>query len=55
MMLARIEQGPRATFECPGCEQVQKMLLVEDPLKPANTGWRAGSLAKATKVALGFT
>jgi len=41
MMLARIEQGPRGTFECPGCGQVQKMPLVEDPLKSANTGWTA--------------
>lgn len=41
MMLARIEQGPRATFECPGCEQVQKMLLVEDTLKSAKPGCTA--------------
>ena len=41
MMLAQIEQGPRGTFECPRCELVQKVLLVEDPLKLANTGWTA--------------
>jgi hypothetical protein len=47
MMLARIKPGPNSsdvrTFECPKCEQVQKM-LVEDPLKTANTGWTAGGL-----------
>ena len=47
MMLARIEPGPNGsdlrTFECPKCEHVQKM-LVEDPLKSANTGWTAGGL-----------
>ena len=47
MMLAQIEQGPGGadlrTFECPKCEHVQKV-LVEDPLKSANTGWTAGGL-----------
>ena len=46
-MLARIEPGRNGsdvrTFECPKCERVQKM-LVEDPLKSANTGWTAGGL-----------
>jgi hypothetical protein len=47
MMLARIEPGPNGsdvrTFECPKREHVQNM-LVEDPLKSANTGWAAGGL-----------
>ena len=47
MMLARIEPSPGGadlrTFECPKCERVQKM-LVEDPLRSANTGWMAGGL-----------
>ncbi len=45
MMLAQIEHGPGGTdlrtFECPKCEHVEKVLLVEDPLKSANTGWTA--------------
>jgi DNA-directed RNA polymerase subunit RPC12/RpoP len=48
MMLAHIEPGPAhsdlRTFECPKCGHVHKM-LVEDPLKSANTGWTAGGLA----------
>jgi len=52
MMLAQIEQGPGGadlrTFECPKCEHVQKMLVVEDPLKSANTGWTAGGLRPPT-------
>src|SRR3981081_2694070 len=48
MMLARIEPGPAhsdlRTFECQKCEHVHKM-LVEDPLKSANTDWTAGGLA----------
>jgi hypothetical protein len=51
MMLARIEHGPNhsdlRTFECPKCEHVHKV-LVEDPLKSANSGWMAGGL-KAPK------
>ena len=47
MILAQIEQGRGGadlrTFECGKCEHVQKM-LVEDPLKSANTGWTAGEL-----------
>jgi len=47
MMLARVDPGPNGsdlrTFECPKCERVQKM-LVEDPLRSANTGWMAGGL-----------
>ena len=47
MMLARIDPAPNGsdlrTFECPKCERVQKM-LVEDPLRSANTGWMAGGL-----------
>jgi len=47
MMLAQIRRGPGGadlrTFECLKCEHVQKM-LVEDPLKSANTGWMAGGL-----------
>jgi hypothetical protein len=52
MTLAQIEQGPGGadlrTFECPKCEHVQKMLVVEDPLKSANTGWTAGGLRPPT-------
>src|SRR5450756_2380528 len=52
MTLAQIEQGPGGadlrTFECPKCEHVQKMLVVEDPLKSANTGWTAGELRPPT-------
>jgi hypothetical protein len=51
MMLARIEPGPNhsdlRTFECPTCRHMHKM-LVEDPLKSANSGWMAGGL-KAPK------
>jgi hypothetical protein len=44
-MLARIAPGPNGshvrTFECPKCEQVQKM-LVDYRSKSANKGWTAG-------------
>jgi hypothetical protein len=47
MMLARIEPGPAhsdlRTFECPKCEHVQRV-MVEDPIKSANTGWTGGGL-----------
>lgn len=52
MMLAQIEHGSSGadlrTFECLKCEHVQKMLVVEDPLKSANTGWTAGGLRPPT-------
>ena len=44
MMLAKIEHGPGGadlrSFECLKCDHVQRV-LVEDPLKSANTGWTA--------------
>jgi hypothetical protein len=47
MMLAGIEPGPAGsdlrTFECPQCEHVHQV-LVEDPLKSANTGWTKSDL-----------
>jgi hypothetical protein len=46
-MLTRLEIGPAGsdlrTFECPKCEHVHQV-LVEDPLKSANTGWTQSDL-----------
>jgi hypothetical protein len=51
MMLARIEPSPNGSdlrmFECAKCENVLKV-LVEDPLRSANTGWMAGGLKRPT-------
>jgi hypothetical protein len=51
MMLARVQPRPNGsdlrTFECPKCEQVQKM-LIEDPMKSHKAGWLNGELGSGT-------
>lgn len=48
MMLARISPGPpgfdHRLFECPKCNNVENVIVADDPMKSRALGWLAGEL-----------
>jgi hypothetical protein len=52
MTLARILPGPTGfelrTFDCPGCDHVEKIAIASDPTKSGDVGWLVGELQAPT-------
>jgi hypothetical protein len=52
MMLARISPGPAGfelrTFDCPKCDDAEKIGIASDPMKSADVGWLVGELRPPT-------
>jgi hypothetical protein len=52
MGLARIAPGPTGfelrTFDCSGCDQVEKIVIACDPTKSGDVGWLVGELPQPT-------
>jgi hypothetical protein len=48
MMLARIAPGPSGfehrSFDCLGCDHVEKIAIALDPMKSGDVGWLVGEL-----------
>jgi hypothetical protein len=52
MTLACISPGPTGfelrTFDCAGCDHVEKIVIALDPMKSGDVGWLVGELQPPT-------
>jgi hypothetical protein len=52
MTLARISPGPTGfelrTFDCSGCDHVEKIAIASDPMKSGDVGWLVSELQPPT-------
>jgi hypothetical protein len=52
MTLSRISPGPSGfelrSFDCPGCDHVEKIAIASDPMKSGDVGWLVGEVQPPT-------